>query len=289
MEVEYIGTKGTHLGIVDQPNRASPGASLLNASNLLPIANAASFNYQTANANSNYNAGQVRLTQRFNRGLSFIALYTYAKSIDNASSFSGPGGTTVQFINNLRLERGLSTFDQRHRLSLTFLGSSPVGVHGFMRNSGWKTKALTGWFLAGTFVANTGTPLTARVAGNLSNTGGTAAFGTGRAQATGEGIDEGNYPYFNLAAFTTPLPGTYGNAGRDTVPGPLVTSFNASLNRSFRLGESRRQFQLRLSANNALNHILITGFGTTVNSSTYGLATAASATRTVNLLLRFSF
>ena len=289
VELEYIGNKGTDLGVVDQPNRAQPGVSLLNAQNELPIANASSFNYETSGANSSYEAGQVRLTQRFNRGLSFVALYTYAKAIDDASSFSGPGGTTVQFINNLHLERGLSTFDQRHRLSLTFLGSSPVGVHGFMRNSGWKTKLLTGWFLAGTFTANTGTPLTARVAGNLSNVGGTAAFGTGRAQATGESIDEGDYPYFNLNAFTTPLPGTYGDAGRDTIPGPLVTSFNASLNRAFRFGESRRQLQLRISANNALNHVQITGFGTTINATTYGLATAASATRTVSLLLRFSF
>ena len=39
------------------------------------------------------------------------------KSIDDASSFTGTGGTTVQFINNWGLERGLSSFDQRHRLS----------------------------------------------------------------------------------------------------------------------------------------------------------------------------
>src|SRR5262249_47858649 len=134
-----------------------------------------------------------------------------------------------------------------------------------------------------------GTPITARVAGNLSNTGGTAAFGTGRAQATGQSIDAGNYPYFNLLAFTTPLPGTYGNAGRDTIPRPIVSSFNLSLNRSFRLPESRRQIQFRLSATNALNHVVITGYGTTVNSSTYGLPTAASGTRTVNAMLRFSF
>jgi hypothetical protein len=38
-----------------------------------------------------------------------------------------------------------------------------------------------------------------------------------------------------------------------------------------------------------LNHVQITGFGTTVNSNNYGLATAASATRTVTLLLRFNF
>jgi hypothetical protein len=289
VELEYIGTKGTHLGVVDQPNRASPGASLLNAGTVLPIPYATSFNYQTAGANSSYNAGQARITRRFNRGLSAVALYTFSKSIDDASSFSGPGGTTVQFIDNLHLERALSTFDQRHRLSLTFLASSPVGVHGMMRNGGWKTTALTGWTLAGTFTIASGTPLTARVAGNLSNIGGTAAYGTGRAEASGQSIDAGNYPYFNLLAFTTPPPGTYGNAGRDTIPGPIVPSFNLSLNRSFRLGESRRQIQLRLSANNAFNHVVITGYGTTINSNTYGLPTSASGTRTVTLLLRYSF
>ena len=158
-----------------------------------------------------------------------------------------------------------------------------------MRNGGWKTHLLAGWTLNGTFTAQSGTPLTAKVAGNLSNTGGIGALGTIRAEATGLPIDGGSDPYFNLLAFTTPAAGQYGNAGRDTIPGPFLTSLNASLNRSFRFGESRRQLQLRLSANNVFNHVIITSFGTTVNSATYGLATAASATRTVNLLLRFNF
>jgi hypothetical protein len=64
---------------------------------------------------------------------------------------------------------------------------------------------------------------------------------------------------------------------------------NASLNRAFRFGESRRQLQFRLSATNALNHEVITQINTTVNSTQYGLPTGASATRAVTLLLRFSF
>ncbi len=43
------------------------------------------------------------------------------------------------------MSAALSTFDQRHRLSLTYLLSSPVGVRGMMRNGGWKTAALAGW------------------------------------------------------------------------------------------------------------------------------------------------
>lgn len=158
-----------------------------------------------------------------------------------------------------------------------------------MRNGGWKTAALAGWTMSGTFTAASGTPLTAKLGGNLSNTGGTAAFGSGRAEATGQSIGAGNYPYFNLLAFTTPPAGFYGNAGRDTIPGPFQLGLNASLNRAFRFGDTRRTLQFRLSANNALNHVAITSFGATVNASNFGLPTAATATRTITLLLRFSF
>ncbi|HYK58388.1 MAG TPA: TonB-dependent receptor [Bryobacteraceae bacterium] len=289
IETEYLGTKGTHLGVYEQPNQAPPGTSVLTAQQQLQIANATSFNYQTDGANSSFNAGQIRVTRRFQRGMSFNALYTYSKSIDNASSFTGTGGTLVQFIDNWNLERGLSSSDQRHRLTLNYTLSSPVGVNGMMRNGGWKTALLTGWTLNGAFTASSGTPLTAKVAGNLSNIGGTGVLGTSRAQATGLPITGGSGQFFNPAAFTAPLDGQFGDAGRNTIPGPFLTSLNMSLNRAFRLGESRRQLQLRLSANNAFNHVVITGYGTTVNSASYGLATAASATRTVNLLLRFNF
>ncbi|MBI4903268.1 MAG: TonB-dependent receptor [Acidobacteria bacterium] len=289
VELEYIGTKGTNLGIVTQPNRAQAGASLLNAQTQLPIPNATGFNYQTSHANSAYHAGQVRLTRRFTRGVSANALYMFSKAIDNASSFNGTGGTLVQFNDNLALERGLSQFDQRHRLQTGFLLASPVSARGWLKNGGWSRKALSGWFLSGSYSANAGQPLTARVSGNLANIGGTAAFGSIRAQATGLNIHDGNYPYFNLQAFTTPPSGFYGNAGRNTITGPFIMSLNGSLTRTIRIGDTRRNIQFRVSANNALNHVAITAFGTTVNSNTYGLPTAAQATRSVNLYMRFTF
>jgi hypothetical protein len=266
-----------------------PGSSIVNAQENLRIPEATSFNYETSQGNSTFHAGQARVTRRFARGMSGVLLYTFSKSIDDVSSFNGVGGTAVQFINNLYLERGLSTFDQRHRLTATFLLSSPVGVHGLLRNGGWKTNLLTGWTVSGNFTAASGTPLTALIGGNLSNTAGLANSAGTRAEATGLPISASGNPYFNLAAFTTPPAGEFGNAGRNTIPGPFQVGFNAALNRAFRFGETRRQLQLRLSATNALNHITITNFGTTVNSATYGLPTAASATRTVQLLMRLSF
>jgi hypothetical protein len=284
-EVEYLGTKGTNLGVYEAP--AVPvnqfGQPLFSA-----------FSYQTVGANSIFNAGQVRLTRRFQRGLSATALYTYSKALDDASTFNGSGGTVVQNDYDWRLERGLSSTDQRHRLALTYQASSPVGVRGMLRNGGWKEAALAGWTLQGTFNAASGEPQTATLSGNVvapiaAACGDSTSFGRPRAEATGLPITGGDNPYFNTAAFTTPPAGQCGNAGNGTIPGPFQTSLNAQINRSFRLGESRRTLQLRLSTNNALNHPVISGFGTTVNSNTYGLPTSASAMRSVTLLLRLSF
>jgi trimeric autotransporter adhesin len=282
LETEYIGTKGTDLTINEAPTLAGTGGAL--------ISNAKTFSYNTWGANSTYNAGQARVTRRFSTGMSAVVLYTFSKAIDDASSFNGTGGTVVQNDNCWTCERGLSSFDQRHKLSVTYMLSSPVGVRGFMRNGGWKTHALAGWTLQGTYNWATGTPLTATLGGSNSNTGGLGAVGgTPRAEATGLPIQGGPGQYFNPLAFTTPPAGQLGNAGVDTITGPVQTSLNAQLNRAWRIGETRRQIQFRLSATNALNHVTITGFGTAVGSSTYDLATQASGTRTVTALFRFNF
>lgn len=282
LETEYIGTKGTDLGVAEAPAVSATGAAV--------ISNTKAFSYNTWGANSTYNAGQARVTRRFSTGMSGVVLYTYSKAIDDASSFSGTGGTLAQDINCWTCERGLSSFDQRHKLSFTYMLSSPVGVRGFMRNGGWKTHALAGWTLQGTYQWATGTPLTATVAGAQSNAGGLAAVGGAeRAEVTGLPLQGGPGQYFNPLAFTPPPPGQLGNAGVDTITGPVQTSLNAQLNRAWRIGETRRQLQFRLSATNALNHVTITGFGTAVGSSTYDVATQASGTRTVTAMFRFNF
>ncbi len=128
IETEYIGTKGTNLGINEQPDRARLQARLWRRRRS-QIANASGFTWLTTGANSIFNAGAgAGYAARFTRGISSTLLYTHSKSIDDASSFTGTGGTLVQFINNLGLERGLSSFDQRNNLQATFVMSSPVGV-----------------------------------------------------------------------------------------------------------------------------------------------------------------
>jgi hypothetical protein len=274
MELEYVGIKGTGLPISFLPNQP-----VIPADNSAPlrIPNASSFTYQTDIANSIMHAGQVRLTRRFTRGMSPVALYTFSKSIDD-------DGNQVQDPYNLNLERALSSTDQRHRLNVTYLASSPVGVRGLWRNGGWKTRMLAGWTTGGGFTYATGMPLTPTVAGSA-----TSSLFYLRADTTGLPLNAPGYPFFNLAAFSTPPADEYGDAGRNIITGVPTLSLNAQLNRVWRFGESRRQIQLQFRTNNVLNHVYISNFGTVVDSKTYGQPTAASATRTVTCVLRFNF
>src|SRR6202007_3206657 len=107
------------------------------------------------------------------------------------------GGAVVQNWQDISAERGLSSFNQHQALSLTYMLSSPVGIHGLWRNDGWKTRALSGWTLQSTFTAHTGKPLTATIP-YVNGSGRSAVVGQLRAEATGLSVFGGANPYFNL-------------------------------------------------------------------------------------------
>jgi len=290
VELGYLGTKGTHLDLQRLPNRAEPGSPLTAEQRRL-IGNAVGFTFESSEANSFYNAAQVRLVRRFHKGVSANLLYTFSKSIDNASTFGGGGTVVAQFDKNLRLERGPSSFDQRHLLQAYYYLASPFGESGaaYIRTTGWKAKLLKDWSLSGGITLRSGTPFTARVLGNRADSGGSGVVGSGRAEATGQGIRDGEGRFFNLAAFGLPPVGRYGNAGRNTVPGPMFAALNLSLGRSFRIRESRRWVDLRVESTNFTNHVSFTSLATVVNSKSYGLPLAAAPMRTLTATLRVRF
>jgi hypothetical protein len=59
--------------------------------------------------------------------------------------------------------------------------------------------------------------------------------------------------YFNTNAFSDPQPYTFGNAGRDTIPGPGNEVVDLSLHRTFTLRESKH-LEFRVESFNLLNH-----------------------------------
>ena len=286
VELGYLGTKGTRLDIQRLPNRAAPG-SPLTAEQRRQIGNAVGFTFDSSEGNSIYHAAQVRVTRRFSKGISLNALYTFSKSIDNASTLGGGAAVVAQNDRDLRAERGLSSFDQRHALTLSYILTSPVGENGLLRGRGWGERLLKDWTMSGGMTAATGLPFTARVLGNQADTGGTGSVGSGRADATGLPVSSGA-GFFNPEAFTIPPPGRFGDAGRNTIPGPGRLAFNLSFGRSFRV-DDRRRLEFRVDSQNFTNHVSFASINTIVNASNYGLPLAAASMRTMTATLRFRF
>jgi hypothetical protein len=280
VEGTYIGTKGTNLDVYLSPNSAAPGTPL-NSENRLPIANATTFTYDTPVGNSSYNGMMLRFSQRFNHGVSFRATYTYSKSIDDASTFAG---TVAQNFRDISAERGLSAFDHRHVFDMNWVLTSRFRIN----EQTPLARLLKQWTLTGGVTAETGSPLTARVLGNQANIAGSGNLGSGRADATGEDLSAST-GFFNLGAFTVPPAGRYGNAGRNTIPGPGLFSLNLSFGRSFQFGDSRRRLEFRAEGTNVLNNVNYTSYNTVVNATNYGLPVSASSMRQLSAVVRFRF
>ncbi len=285
VDVGYLGTKGTDLAVQSVPNQ---GPSLALSERLL-LGNALGYTYNQSAGNSIFHAAHVRATQRFRSGFSFSVYYQYSKSIDNSSTFGGAGNTVAQNWLDLAAERGLSSFNQPQSLTANWVATSPIGRDGSrFAPHGAVAHLLGGWQLGGSVTAESGLPLTARVLGNGAQLAQTGGIGSGRAEATGQGIGSST-GFFNLGAFTVPAANTFGNAGRNTIPGPPIYSLNLDFGRSFQFGESRRRLELRFQANNVLNQVSYTNLYTVVNATNYGLPETAGAMRTMVVVLRVRF
>jgi hypothetical protein len=78
--------------------------------------------YQSV-ANTFYDAGTIQLTKRFARNVSLNANYTLSKTIDEATDFNTD--YLAQNPLNIRDDRSLSAFDQRHRAVISAVFTSP--------------------------------------------------------------------------------------------------------------------------------------------------------------------
>ncbi len=272
----YQGSKGTHLDRQFQPWVTPPNAP--------PSRFPTGYTYQTFGGNSIYHAGSVQLMRRFRAGLSASGSYVFSKSIDSG----GAGGAIqVQDWLDFRAERALSDFDQRHSVNVNFSFSTGQGRSGGGLVTGWRGNLLRDWSIASQIQVRNSNPMTATLGGNQMSAGSVSQ--TLRADATGISLKpapEGRL--FNPDAFAVPAAGLWGNAGRNTVPGPMLVSLNASAGRVFRLGE-RRSLDLQLRASNALNTVVINRWNTQLNTNTFGQPTGVSPMRSVTSSLRFRF
>ncbi|MGH9357106.1 MAG: hypothetical protein ACRD10_13325, partial [Terriglobia bacterium] len=294
LSLAYIGTRGTHLDLLLAPNLAAAGSPAAGQGALL-VQDALPFVYDTSGAGSIYHGLRVGVRRLFHGGLSFYADYTYSKAMDDAASVGGTGNTVAQNAFNLRGEWGLSDFNSTHDFLAGYHYRLPFGDRrAFLNHGGTLARLLSGWEVSGVTTIQSGTPYTAFVLGNLSNNvNGAAPFASLRANVTGVPVSlpsPTTLKFFNTAAFTLPAPGQYGNAGRDTIPGPGLVNFDVSVDRLLTISREKGiNADVRLSADNLFNTPNFTGLATTVNAADFGRITSVDSMRTVSLGLRLRF
>jgi len=278
----YLGIKGTR-GVQEfLPNTFPAGAP-----DPCPAC-PRGFAYMASNGNSTRQSGQIQLRRRLHSGLTATALYTYAKSIDDAALGGRGQGTAViaQHWLDLSAERGLSSFDQRHLLNAQLQYTTGMGLAGGALLSGWRGALFKEWAISTQITAGSGLPLTPIY---LAAVAGTGVTGSIRPDYTGAPLYAAPSGLFlNPAAYLAPVAGRWGNAGRDSITGPGQLAVNVSLGRTFRW-KDRFHIDLRFDSTNALNHVTYTSWNTTVTSAQFGLPVAANSMRAVETTLRLRF
>lgn len=309
LEVAYAGSKITHVGIPDTslnqltPSQLALGPALLQrvpnpffgqiprssslgdptiplAQLLKPFPRFTTVSlYRNNVGNTNYNALQTKLEQRFSHGFSFLVSYTRSKLIDEASSVFDASILTGPIANfpvadsfNRRLERDLSNGDMPNVFVASFTYELPFGFE-----------------FAGVITMQSGLPLAVTQATNFNAF---AGFGTQRPNR----VSDPNLPaserttarFFNTSAFVTAPQFTLGNSSRNPVRGPAYRNADLVLIKRIFFGESMN-VELRAEAFNVTNTPPLAAPNTVVGASGFGSITAAGDPRVFQLGAKFNF
>jgi hypothetical protein len=283
LETGYVGSRGVkfNLGRTFNPVDRVTG--------LRPNPNDIQGTYLDNSQQTNYNAWQTSLKQRFARGLAFNLHYTWGKTLayaggDVGAIYLGDSRTLGEDFNNVKIERSLASGDVAHNVSVDWLYQAPTPF----ANSNIARQVLGGWNISGIWKARTGLPL------GVTQTGGRPDLIDFKNAVNENCCGFGNLQYLNPAAFqmvTVPSSGRTirrGTAGATALRSPGIWNVDLSLAKSFKLTETMK-FELKTDLLNALNHTQYNGIATNLNGLAFGQITSAAPARTIQLQGRLAF
>ena len=222
-----------------------------------PLANNSLWNTTTwvSEGVSSYNGLQIDVNHRISKGLQIRGVYTFSKALDDGDNMNTSVATnSPTFLSNPldpMADYGRASFDVRHSAVINGTYALPFGRGA----TGWANRVVSDWQISGIETMQSGLPFTPQLSYNPSNDGDTRnpVRPSWNPNFTGPVILGGPTEYFNPNAFIQPLPGTYGNVGRNVLPGPSLFETDLSLAKKFNLTE-RLNLQFRAECFNLLNH-----------------------------------
>ena len=233
-------TYGTLIGLINNqtisPNYAN--------SNGGPVVAFAESQWLQNSGNSNYNSLQVSVERRA-RDITFLASYTYAKSLDSVSAMYDPRDPGRNY--------GPSTFDMRHNLVLSYNWNVP-----FDRWFGAR-RITQGWHITGISRFYTGVPISLASGGDYALTNIGLDFPNQIAPIQKENPHDPAHLYFNPAAFASNLScgyevcGVTGSAKQFSFNGPGAVTTDAGVEKETKVTE-RISLNFRIEMFNLFNH-----------------------------------
>jgi hypothetical protein len=301
LEIGYAGSKGTKQYLFFNANQAAASAdpnAPFAPRRPIPQIDSSISEIQSA-GKSRYNSLQVRAEKRFSHGLTFLAAWTWAHSLDLASSADLGAQNGGDFRNHLDpdAEDANSDFDVRHRFVFSYLYELPFGQgkHFLGDATGVLNQIAGGWQIGGITTVSTGNWFTIIDGnGNFANSDGQQRpdlIGDPHATPCVAGT------FFNTCAFADPALGSAGNLGRNTIQGPGYQVWDFSLFKNFHLTE-KMNLEFRSEFFNMFNHPNLqfakSGPQNSINTTTFGtpefgFLTAARDPRQIQLALKLSF
>ncbi len=260
LTVAYVGSRGNHLGRLAEANPAQYPQETR------PNPNFGSIVRYLTDAQSFYNGFQTSWEQRTTKGLNFQANYNYSHSIDDSSGYNPSDAVNdsgkSQDINNRKGSRGRSGFDIRHNLVLNATYELPFGPGKAFASSasGVAAKVAGGWKVSAIGSFHSNVPFTPVL--GFDNAGTLSIVNSDRPNLVGNpfaGTCPNGAPvktvtcWFNPAAYATPPAGSFGNAGRNSLPGPDFNEFDLSLSKITAIGD-RASLEFRAEFFNLANH-----------------------------------
>jgi hypothetical protein len=302
-EVGYNGSVSRHLAFLLDENQGILSATLPAVQRLpYPEWGASGIQYVMAAASGDYNSLRAQWTTRFGSNLNALLGYTWSKGLDDTSNIRGTVGADFSPQNALcptTCEYGPSDFNipQRFIASILYILPFGKGQH-FLNYGGVVNEIVGGWQLS---------TITTLQSGGVVDTsswdsGGTNFVSNATRLSCVPGVNPvlpGNNQngWYNPAAFSNPVSGTFGTCGRNTLRGPWLGNEDVSIVKYFRLAE-HKSLEFRTEMFNAPNHVLLTEGGqlswgngsSPTPASTFGKITSTSnAMRQIQFALKLSF
>lgn len=314
LEVGYLGSKNTHLGLPESNLNQLPASYLALGSALtarvanpyygqIPISsslgqptitqqqllrayprftNVALFRDNVGD--SEYEAFQAKLEKRLSRGLTFTFAYTFSKLMDTASTyfsqtiFTGPTLTTIGAADafNRKLERDVSSGDIPRVFSAGWVYRVPRL---------WKISV---WQIAGLIRIQSGDAVPVTQATNNLSAFGYAVQRPNRATDPNTFANRSASAWFNKAAFTAAGQYAIGNSSRNPVRGPGLQNADLMIGKTFRLTE-RLNLEFRAEAFNISNTPPLNDPNGSFGNAAFGTITSAGNPRDFEFVAKIRF